>query len=140
MALTFTNGQNNEFFTILNLFNTEDKKVHALAYKLLDARLIEMSEQTLNHKYFQQFVQDLMTYFQTGNGVPGEVDRTIYNLFANVVNDNRNMIEQINREKKKLEYALESLQKKHDEEKKKLVEELESLRKKESVKSVESLD
>ena len=144
MALTFNDGQNNEIFTILNLFNTEDNKVHGLAYTLLCARLREMSEQTLNHKYFQQFVQNLVTYFQTANGVPGKVDAYIYNLFSSVVDDNRNMIEASKGEKRKLEYELESLRKTHaksEEEKKQLAVELESLRKKnaelESKKSVE---
>ena len=54
MALTFIDGQKNEFFTILNLFKSDDKTVHGLAYTLLSKRLNEMSEQALNHKYIIQ--------------------------------------------------------------------------------------
>ena len=54
------NSENSEFFKILGLFETTDKNVHNIAYELLLTRLSEMCQKTLNHKYLQELVKDLM--------------------------------------------------------------------------------
>jgi len=109
MALTFNDGQNNEFFTILNLFKTEDENVHALAYNLLNRRLEKMGLLTLNHNYFADFVRNLKQYLQTVDHIPGQVDCNIYNLFGNVIHNNKMVIEKMKSEKSTLETRLQSL-------------------------------
>lgn len=133
MALTFIDGQKNEFFTILNLFKSDDKTVHGLAYTLLSKRLNEMSEQALNHKYIIQFMTELTQYFQTVDNIPAHVNSCINNMFVHVINDSKNFIEQMKREKVKVDSDLKSLRLTNDKlekQKKQLEEEVESLRKK----------
>ena len=130
MALTFNDGQRNEFFIILNLFKTNDSKIHDLAYELLLKRLSEMTEQTLNHKYLHQFIEDLMRYFQTVDKIPGKADCYIYNLFASVIQDNKRAIELMKGEMFKRNIELEALRKINAA----LETELDSLRKKDAEK------
>ena len=125
MDLTFDNALNNEFFTILDLFKTDDKKVHELAYTLLHNRLDVMAEQTLNHKYFEEFVRHLIQYLHKVDHVPGQVNSFIFNIFSRFVTDNRVMIERLKYDKKTLEFNLEATRNvltKSGEEKKQLAE------------------
>jgi hypothetical protein len=130
MALNFSDGQDNEFFAILDLFKTDESDTERIANLLLCKRLTEMKKEVHNLKYFQQFTRELINYSEKSDGIPGKVDSLIYDLFLSVLAENKRSIDQFKRGKIGMEGQIQSLQticKRLESDKKKLEAELELL-------------
>jgi hypothetical protein len=68
-----------ELTTTLNLFKSQDKEVHKIAYELLNNRL----PQELN----RDFLENLMKYFETADHVPGKFHNLMYMKLLNILED-----------------------------------------------------